>query len=55
MVLEHYLGSAHEAIPHYRVAIRRDPNDWRAHWGLARALLETKQYDEALKELKLLV
>lgn len=51
-VLARYLGRHEEAIDEFRVAIQRDKNDWRAHWSLSESLLQTKQYDEALKELQ---
>ena len=53
MVLDHYLHRPEEAIKHFRVAIGRDENDWRAHWSLANSLLETKQFDEAWRELQI--
>jgi len=52
LILEHYLGRPSEAMSHYRVAIQRDPGDWSAHWSLARALCDAKNYDEALTELE---
>jgi tetratricopeptide (TPR) repeat protein len=51
IVLDHYLNRPEEAAGQFRVAIERDEKDWRAHWLLANSLLETKEYDEALKEL----
>lgn len=53
IVLDHYLRRPEEAANHFRVAIERDEKDWRAHWSLANSLLETKQYDEALRELEI--
>lgn len=50
-VLARYLHRDKEAIEEFRVAIQRDKNDWRAHSLLSDSLLQTKQYDEALKEL----
>jgi len=53
IVLDHYLHRPEEAATQFRVAIERDEKDWRAHWSLANALLETQQYDEALRELEI--
>jgi tetratricopeptide (TPR) repeat protein len=53
MVLDHYLHRPEEASRHFRVAIERDEKNWRAHWLLSNSLLETKQYDEALKEIQI--
>jgi tetratricopeptide (TPR) repeat protein len=52
-VLARYLHRHEEAIEQYRFAIQRDKNEWRAHSLLSDSLLETKQYDEALKELQI--
>jgi tetratricopeptide (TPR) repeat protein len=51
-VLARYLHRDEEAIEQFRVAIQRDKNDWRGHWLLSESLLETKKYDEVLKELQ---
>ena len=40
-----------EAVEVLRIAARRDEGNWRTHWPLAQALLATKQYDEALREI----
>jgi len=52
-ILARYPGRHEEAIDEFRIAIERDKNDWRAHWSLSESLLQTKRYDEALKELQM--
>jgi tetratricopeptide (TPR) repeat protein len=41
-----------EAVSHFRIALERDPNNWRIHFPLAQILLQLQQYQEALKEIK---
>jgi tetratricopeptide (TPR) repeat protein len=41
-----------EAVEQFRIATQRAQGDWRAHWPLAQSLLDTKQYDEALREIE---
>jgi tetratricopeptide (TPR) repeat protein len=41
-----------EAVTHFRIALDRDPNNWRIHFPLAQILLQLQQYQEALKEIK---
>jgi tetratricopeptide (TPR) repeat protein len=52
-LLARQLHRHEEAIEQFRIAIQRDEKDWRAHWSLAQSLLETKMYDEALRELEM--
>lgn len=52
-LLARQLHRPEEAIEQFRIVIQRDETEWRAHWPLAKLLLETKQYDEALKELEI--
>lgn len=52
LVLDYYLHRHDEAIDQFRIAIRRDDTDWRAHWFLATTLLEIERFDESLKELQ---
>jgi tetratricopeptide (TPR) repeat protein len=52
-ILARQLHHHEEAIEQFRIAIQRDEKDWRAHWSLAQSLLETKLYDEALRELEI--
>ncbi|MGB8507877.1 MAG: tetratricopeptide repeat protein [Pyrinomonadaceae bacterium] len=50
-VLASQLNRYEEAVEQFHIAVQRDEKYWRAHWALARALLEIKQYNEALSEL----
>jgi tetratricopeptide (TPR) repeat protein len=50
MLLDKELKRPAEAVEHLRIAAQRDEKSWRAHWSLARALLDAEQFDEAFKE-----
>lgn len=52
-LLAQQLNRHKEAIEQLRIAVQRDETNWRAHWPLAQSLLNTKQYDKALKELQI--
>ncbi|MDQ6704491.1 MAG: tetratricopeptide repeat protein, partial [Acidobacteriota bacterium] len=45
-------GRGGEAVPHYREALRRDPNFFRAHYNLGRALAEGGELAEAASHLE---
>lgn len=47
------LNRHEEAIEQFRIAVQREGTNWRAHWPLAKSLLISKKYDEALSELQI--
>jgi tetratricopeptide (TPR) repeat protein len=51
LLLVDQLKQPKEAIEQLRIAIQRDENNWRAHFGLAKALLQAKEYNDALNEI----
>jgi tetratricopeptide (TPR) repeat protein len=48
-------GDLHEAISHYRNAIKVNPQHFEAHFYLANELFKIGQYDEALKHYEMAV
>lgn len=46
-------GKQDQAFDFYRQAAKKDPNDWQAHEGTARILSAKGDFDNALKEMKI--
>ncbi len=47
------LNQNEEAAGYFRKIIEKDPNDARAHWALAKILVETGKFADGLNEAKL--
>lgn len=52
--LHRHVGSAQKSAPDYRRVVELDPEQHKARWRLALALVEIGRYEEALQHLKLL-
>lgn len=48
-------GKQDQAFDFFRQAIKKDPNDWTAHMGTARVYSAKGDYDNALKEAKIVM